>query len=101
MKVVATAVLAAALIALPTGAFAAKKRVYVESSTHVSPPPAPVYPQPCATVVCEPACPQPCFNPLSIVGGVVSGVGCAISSIGSGISGIFGTCSPCPPAPCY
>lgn len=49
----------------------------------------------CQPVACAPAC-APCFNPLSIVGGVVQGVGCAVSSIGAGIAGVFG----CAPA-CY
>lgn len=46
-------------------------------------------------VACAPAC-APCFNPLAVVGGVVQGIGCAVSSIGAGVAGMFG----CAPA-CY
>lgn len=102
MKQIPALALAAAVFALPAGAFACdscghkahRAPVYRPVAAYAAPAPcAPAY-QPCATVV-EPACPTPCFNPLSIVGGVVSGVGSAIGAVGQGIAGAFGSCNPC------
>jgi hypothetical protein len=49
----------------------------------------------CQPVACAPAC-APCFNPLAIVGGVVQGIGCAVSSVGAGVAGLFGCAPACP-----
>ena len=86
MKKFAAALVLAAICVAPTGAFAAGK--HYRSAPCGAPACAPV----CAPV-CAPACPAPCndccFNPLGIVGGVVSGVGDVISGIGCGISNLF------------
>ncbi len=99
MKHIAALAIAAAVFAVPAVSLAGGE--YARSSYH-----APVYqPAPCApapqyqpaAAYCAPApaCPTPCFNPLSIVGGVVTGVGSAIGAVGQGISGAFGSCNPC------
>src|SRR5687768_8631434 len=92
MKKFVAVLAVAALCTVSSSAFAGKR--------HYAPHPgyAPGYGHGCAPA-CAPACrpANPCGqcqlclpNPLSIVGGVVSGVGGLISGIGEGIGSLFG-----------
>src|SRR2546430_662881 len=98
MKKFAAALLLAAICLAPTGAFAAKRHYAMDRGPDYGPQPAygSAYGPACGQA-CAPACNSCnscggdgcCFNPLGIVGGVVSGIGGLISGIGCGISSIF------------
>ena len=90
MKSTIALAFAAAVVALPMSSFACDSCGHRNAVHYTA-----SYCAPACAPVCAPACPSPCFNPLSIVGGVFSGVGSAIGAIGCGISGAFGSCSPC------
>lgn len=102
MKLIVAVGLAVALFAVPLTGSA---KTYSRQKAAAAPPPpqAPAYYQPvcqpaCAPVVYEETC-GPCIpNPFRIVGGVVSGVGCAVVGVGNAVGNIF-SCNPC--GPCY